>query len=167
MYLCRKCNFVQQFSRFLVENVSKSPRIGIAASRLHILRDTAQLWSIINYHYFLRFFCLFSAKKLAFFLKANVMIQIFAKTSSILNKKTPRRLHLPELFAEEIAAGAEDDLVGGQGPVVREQVDVEEVAALAEVVEDGGREEGPAQAAALRASLYTEQKAENIGTPRI
>jgi hypothetical protein len=32
-------------------------------------------------------FCLFSAKKLAFFSKANVMISIFAKTSSSLSKK--------------------------------------------------------------------------------
>jgi hypothetical protein len=42
----------------------------------------------------------FSGKKLAFFSKTNVMIKIFAKTSSSLSKKTPIfSLHfLPKIF---------------------------------------------------------------------
>ena len=66
---------------------------------------------------------------------------------------SPGRLHFPEFFSEEIAAGAEDDFVGGQRPVVGEEVDVEEVAALAEVVEDARSEESTAKAATFRSDL--------------
>jgi hypothetical protein len=44
-------------------------------------------------------FCQFSAKKLAFFSKTNVMITIFAKTSSSLSKK---RQYLANFFVENI-----------------------------------------------------------------
>ncbi len=65
----------------------------------------------------------------------------------------PGGLHFPEFFSEEIAAGAEDDFVGGQRSVVGEEVDVEEVAALAEVVKDARSEESTAKAATFWSDL--------------
>ena len=67
----------------------------------------------------------------------------------------PSGLHLSEPVPEEIAASAEDDFVGGNRPVVGEEVDVEEVTALAEVVEHARIEESTAETATVVADLET------------
>ena len=71
----------------------------------------------------------------------------------LIQKCVPCWLHLSEPVFEEVAASAENDLVCGDGSVVGEEVDVEEVAVLAEVVEHARVEERSAESAAVAANL--------------
>jgi hypothetical protein len=62
-------------------------------------------------------------------------------------------LHQAKLVPEEIRASTEDNFMRRHRALVREEVDVEEVAPLAEIVEHARGEKGTAQATAIITSL--------------